>query len=242
MDRRIWLLGIVLCCVGLSLLVVGCSKAPTPEGGGPVAGMQPRAAGPSAAETPAGPKPDTLTQAWEGREKVTSYEMTVTESDGEGGTMLVKLGDGTAMKMKVEVDEGWMIMDMAQKAMFMYDADKGVAFKLPIDQSEAEMGDMPTFTLGDFDTSVALADSEELDGIDCWVVDTTPKGAEDKVKLWVDKKHLLVRKIEEADELITFTYDRINGVADSEFDLPEGVEITDMGAMLEGLENLEVPE
>ena len=98
--------------------------------------------------------------------------------------------------------------------------------------------------------------SEMVNGVKCWVFEPEPEeGSKGLVEhlyyLYIDDKYGLVRKAaampksppdpstkgnsEVKKEEVTFSYDRINQVKDSEFALPADMKVTNMEDMMKGM-------
>lgn len=230
MHKTIQTVGVAACLVLLAVLLVGCTKAP-PTGTGPA----PAPVRPPRAPGAAGGEPSTLAEAVKAREGLQSYEMTITLPDGEKVTQLAKLEGGEMVRMKIEQEDGWVLVDKTEGVIYAYSSEMEAVMKLPIEGGEGEGTEMPTIDVDSFDTNAAIVGSETLDGVDCWVVDTTAKEQEEEAKVWVSKADGLLRQVQHDDEVMKVEYAKMNAVPDSEFELPKGLEIMDMSEMLEGL-------
>ncbi len=235
---------IVVVLLVLALVLIGCAKkaaAPTgPPGGVKPAPQAGTPAVPGGGEAPAG-ELETLADVWKGINTKDSYAMTLTTSDGETMTQLIKLEDGKPVKMKMDDPggEGSMIIDLTEQAMYMYSPGENQALKMTMGGETAgdEQEMMAAATLGpdSVGSDVELDVTETLDGEECWVVETTTKSdkGEEQAKIWVSKALGLPVQMEAGGNTIKMSYSRFNEVADSEFDLPEDVEIIDMAKMFE---------
>jgi len=232
----------VVFLVGVALLA-GCGRSAGPAGpaaGG--AGVQ-QPAGPAAAEGPGAEQPavaasgDKLADITKNRAGLKSYEMTMT-AHGQTQKAVVKLDGAKMAKMKVDTGDGIMLMDFGAKVHYMYDPKTKVAMKLPLGEGGGEEG----MTAEDVDAVPGLDElkkdmgswkSETVNGVDCWTYISSienDKGAQ----IWIDKKYGLPRQVKTGEETIAFSYARINEVADSEFQLPAGAKVQDMGAAVSG--------
>jgi len=228
---------VVAACLVLAVALVGCAKAPQPEGGpGPTPPGPARTPQTAAPAEEAGPAPSTLAEAVKARAELESYEMAMVLPDGKKVTQLVKLEDGEMARAKVitEGDE-WMLVDRTESVIYAYSPEMETAMKMPMEGGEGEGTEMPTIDVDSFDPAVPIVGSETIDGTDCWVMDTTLKQEEKESKVWVGKEDGLLRQVEAEGEVVKFTYDKINAVPDSEFELPEGIEIMDMSEMMKGV-------
>jgi len=232
-PRRVTQQAIAACLV-LAVVLVGCTKAPGPEGG-----PGPTPAGPARtpqAEAPAdesGAAPSTLGEAVNARAELESYEMAMVLPDGKKATQLVKLEDGETARVKVITEgEEWMLVDRTEGVIYAYSPDMEAAIKLPPEVSKGEESKTVTIDVDSFDPAVPIVGSETIDGTDCWVVDATLGEEKKETKVWVGKEDGLLRQVEREGEVVKFTYDKINAVPDSEFELPEGIKIMDTDEMI----------
>lgn len=155
----------------------------------------------------------------------TSFRMTV-EEDGMSQSMALKMDGDQAAKMRIEHESPQgvevMIMDFEGGQMISYNADTKEGFSVPISEEEAADAPMPW---EDYDESFRIVGSEEINGVDCWVVETTD---EEDMRAWIGKADGLMRQVQDGDEIVTFVIDDLNAVPDSEFEVPSDVEISDM--------------
>jgi len=182
------------------------------------------------------------------RAKVTSYRGTVnTPTQPKPMTMLVLLKNGKMSKMKSDTPGGFILLDSEKNSMYIGDTAKHTAMLMPTDKAGAgRLSDM------DFNSMLAagLTDkavskkTETVDGVKCWVFEPE-EGANGLVEhLYVDDQYGLVRKAtglvnsppdpsgkdnsEVKKEEVTFSYDRINQVKESEFALPADMKVVSM--------------
>ncbi len=243
---------LVLGCVTVATLLVmglmgGCGEKPQetdmieppmsvdqPPDGGPPAG-----ADTPAADIPAGA--ETLSDVLGSFQMPTSFVMTVTESSGEaaeepGARIAMKMDGEQAAKMRMEEEGGAevLILDMEASTMYSYNTSTNEGFKMPLAEEEAQDAPAPW---GDYDPEAKVVGSEEMDGVDCWVVEVT--GDDGPGKMWIGKRDGLMRKAEGPDGSAVFSYTDIDAVADSEFEVPEGIELADMSDFGEMMEDAE---
>ncbi len=213
----------------LMAVISGCPKAPSDAEGPGMSEMLP----PPEAVPDEGPsaEPGTLAEALKTVTAPDSYEMTMTIDDKDM-VQLVALKDGVVVKIVIKDETGPIFVDMAEKTMFAYNPEDNTAMSLPIEEGE----DMPVMGTDMLDQDVEILATEDVDGVACWVVETTAKGQDEKAKIWIDKETGLMRKGDADGEMMVFKYDRINEIADDEFELPEGVEVTDLSDMMGGAE------
>ncbi len=226
------------------ITIAGCPKAPAPDEIIPEDQL-PEGAANMPEDTPAdsGPTvavPDsvsTLGEAMPAFDMPSSFEMTVQAGEEDAETLMMKMDGSDPVAFKAITDEGVVLISMADKAMYMYDPEKNEGMKMPMgDEESADMPNPYDFYAED----LKVSGSETIDGVDCWVIE----GMEDENapgKAWVGKADGLMRQAEDGDDLIKFTYTRINEIPDSEFELPEGIDMQDMAEMMEGLGEMPEP-
>lgn len=168
---------------------------------------------------------DTLAAAMQQVDMPTTYEMTMLSPDGEELKQSVMTKDGEIVKIRIETEDSWVIVDTEQNAIFMQGGDEII--KMPMEAGNVD--EDPTMALR-FDRDVPITGSETIDGVDCWVAETTLPGDEEgTLTVWVGKQDGLMRKAEMDGESITLVYSNINAVDEALFTLPEGMNIIEMG-------------
>lgn len=155
----------------------------------------------------------------------TSYEMKTVpgpQATEAPGSTIFKLEDRRALKSKIQDGENWMIIDLEANVMYGYRGQANVITKIPL--GDLGKNNDPNASA---DKEATILREEVVDGHDCWVVRTSCIGPENDV--WVDKKEGLVRQVKrDAGTVSKYNYYRINEIPDSEFELPEGVEIREL--------------
>jgi len=182
------------------------------------------------------------------RAKVSSYQGALNAPTRQKPmTMLVLMKNGKMSKMKSEMPNGFMLMDFEKKNMYIGDTTKHTAMLMPMDKTGSyDLADMDFTNMlaaGLTEKSVSKK-SEKVNGVKCWVFEPA-EGSKGLVeRLYIDDKYGLVRKAagmpnsppdpsakgnaEVKKEEVTFSYDRINQVKDSEFALPADMKVTSM--------------
>ncbi|MCD6351985.1 MAG: hypothetical protein J7M26_07690 [Armatimonadetes bacterium] len=234
----------------VALLVAGCGKKAQPEAQAPVASTTPApgatteapaasAPGSATAEAPAEASAEAsdadsaVARLVKNRQGLRSYEM-VTEFQGETQRMFVKFDKGNVTHTKIETPEQVMYFDMTTKEHYMYDPKTKTAVKLPVTQDDTDIADMSKLPPADEIKKMAAEwDSTTLNGVDCWTF-TTQEGTE-KAQVWVDKEYGLPRQMKMGEHTVAFTYKNMNKVPDSEFELPPGTKIQDMGDLMKNM-------
>ncbi len=191
-------------------------------------------AAPAAENVPSAGDVKTLADARKGVKTPKSYEMTMTNADGKNMVQIVTFKDGKPHKITMKDDNGQAIMDMEKKTIIIYSPAEKQAMSMSMDA----MGDDAVV----IDSSMlaqdaAITGSEKIAGVDCWTSDTSLRGNEQTVKVWIAKKTGLIQKVitkdkDDKTEEISFKYDRINKVKASEFELPAGIKVMSMDDMM----------
>ena len=233
MKSSIKMLGVVLLAVVLVAAMAGCAKKPaTPPGMvEPVPPMPDVADAP--AEAAAG-EPGTLAEALKTVTPPDTVAMTGAGRDGTDMTQLLLFEDGKAVKAVMVGDTGTFFIDLETKEALAYDPSQNMAMKLSLDEEGEEAADMPLLDASGLQQEAKIIATEDVGGAACWVVKSTIGGEAGEGTFWVDKKTGLLRKGEMQGDAIEFTLARINEIPASEFELPEGVEVMDMGDMFGG--------
>ncbi len=240
MNSSIKMLGVVLLAVVLVAAVAGCAKKtptappmiePAPPMPGDEAGTGMPADAP--AEAAAG-EVGTLAEALKTVTPPDTVAMITTDDKGKEMTQLLSFKDGKLVKAAMVTDSGTLFVDFETKEALTYDLEQKMAFKIPLGEEGEEGADMPVLDASGLQQDAKIVATEDVGGAACWVMTSTMSGAEGEGKFWVDKKTGLLRKGEMQGDAIEFTFERINEVAASEFELPEGTEVMDMSDMSGG--------
>jgi hypothetical protein len=162
-----------------------------------------------------------------------SFRMTVDQGEMTQ-SMAMKMDDEQASKMRIEheSEQGTevMVMDFEGGKMVSYNVQTKKGFSVPITDEEAADAPMP---YEDYDENAKVTGSEEINGVDTWVVETEqpgPDGETSVATVWIGKEDGLMRQIKQGDETVTFTITDVNDVPDDAFEVPEDVEISEMPA------------
>jgi len=139
---------------------------------------------------------------------------------------------GDKLKMEMTIEGTTTIMIFNGQDMYMYYPDENYAMKMTFGEDDTYSSALDeTESMGDYDP--ILVGSEMVDGKDCYVFEYSAEGAGTKMWLW--KQYGLPVKMTMTDSSGTTTmlYKNysFNNIADSEFELPAGVEVIDMSDM-----------
>lgn len=169
----------------------------------------------------------------EGFEMPSSFVMTMkeAEAEGPGRKMAMKMDGEKASKVRIEQETASgtevTIMDLEDEVMYSYDTASNEGMKLPMQAGAAQ--DAPVEPWEGYEAGYKIVGSETMDGVDCWIVEITEEGKAGTV--WIGKQDGLMRRVESPGETMTMTITDVNSVPDSEFEVPEDIEIGEMPDM-----------
>jgi outer membrane lipoprotein-sorting protein len=136
--------------------------------------------------------------------------------------VLYENGQPAKMVMQsAELGDTLIYIDVAAKHMVIYDPSDNTAIESELDDESA--GDF-TEILVNADNLVKEVDIlsvEDVNGVSCWVVETTMEGEEAKAKVWIDREFGLIRQIDDGETPITIEYSRLNEIPEAEFEVPQ---------------------
>jgi hypothetical protein len=224
----------LIALLAVLILLVACLGCP--QRGAPEVTQVSPPAGPTGAAAPpaaAGSAPPQVAELQVKRAAVTSYAMTMTIDKNPPMTHLMKFDNGKLTRLRMDMSgmgggEGYILVEKDQNVTYMVNPKDKTAMKMP----EAKGGNMMG---GDETTNPALPNLQDLaasawtqetvDKVPCWKVETTDQqGA--KATVWIDRQYGLARQFQSGGKLIKETYDKINAVPDSDFELPPGTTVT----------------
>lgn len=219
---RQWAALVAIAAVAL-VAIAGCAKKEAP---GPGAAIKPPATPPTAkSPAPSLPTGDAWSQMAQRRKAVSSYTMTMT-IDGQAVKQSMQLDDGAPVAMKMAMgDKGWTLTQFDKKVQYVYDPQAKVAMKMSL-KDMGDIKDTMDKQIDRFKEEGVKVTDDTVDGVDCWKVATKTGSA------WMDKEYGLPRQMEADGKVTRLKYTAINSVPDSEFSLPAGVKVQDMGEMM----------
>jgi hypothetical protein len=103
--------------------------------------------------------------------------------------------------------------------MYMWETGATTAMKMAIPEEAANPYE-------DVDLATEIAGEDVVDGVECWVTETTKDDTQ--VRTWWGKDDGLMRRVESGDTVSLFEYEQIGSVPESEFELPEGMTVKEM--------------
>lgn len=182
--------------------------------------------------------PKNLQEALAKRKALTSYQMTFRTSAGQTMTQFLQLAEGKPVKTKTFTPRGWVIMHMADKVMYMGSSARPAVMKMAIDEQQSQKQQGPQAPdVESYDKQAPVVSKETIDGVTCYRFDVTEEDGS-KGSVWIGDQYALIRKAERGGETINFSYDQINAVPDSEFEVPKDAKIMDMTKLQQGLGKL----
>lgn len=227
----------------LVLPLGGCSSG---EGEAPGSGTEDPTATPDSPEpeAPAEEEPGTLTTGdlaelfrRGGQLNELSYTMVYRGTGMDEMETRIWMKEG---RMRTEADMGGMksVMIMDGDNVWMLDEAARTAIRFPADGNpmEAEGYTLEDFTSEVEETTFNQVGEETINGVPCYVVETTQEGS--VIRMWLHKETGFVMKVEGTgdggDYVMEIRDFQAGGVDDSLFEVPGDYEITDFG-------NLEIP-
>jgi len=225
MRKHIWLIGILVIALLAASFMAGCGKKQQ---------AQTEATAPTAPEQvkgPAGEGANALGDLLAKQSDLTSYVMSM-EAGGVKVRYAVKMEKGKPVAMKVDSGpQGWMIMRMDKKIQYIYNPATKSAMAMPMSGAGPQSGPAGKPSAPDAAALRALTgtkvSSETVDGVDCLKV-ISADGAN---TYWIEKEHGLPVQVQSGGKTMKFSYEQINSVPDSEFELPPGVKVQEMPKM-----------
>ncbi|MGD9494806.1 MAG: hypothetical protein AB7Y46_00720 [Armatimonadota bacterium] len=187
---------------------------------------EPQAAAPSGGE-------HTLGQVMATIKRPTSFVMIVVRSEGTdapppGARITMRMDGDKLAQMRTEDENGQrvMIVDLIEDVVYIYDTSTNQGLRLPSDEQRPTEAPDPYEA---YKPELRILGSEEIERIDCWVVETASGQSEGK--MWVGKQDGLMRQIQSPELTAVYRYTQINSVPDSAFEVPPGITMSEMGAM-----------
>lgn len=227
-----WMVGTAMAASLLAGMLAGCPGRPEPEAPiAPDAGMPAEVTPPVDEGAPSAGAASKLGDII--ALMPASFEATITITPAEGEpqttTVALQMADGKPLRMKTEAPEqqGTMVVDYQQKKMYMWDEARGQGMSVPLSDAQANL---PESAYADVDPEIKISGSEVVNGVDCWVVETTDDQGR-TVTTWYAKDNGLVQKVEAENVTMTYEYSRVGDVPDSEFEVPADITFREMPAM-----------
>ncbi len=155
------------------------------------------------------------------------------------------MNDDGKMKMEGDVGgegEGMMLMD--GEAMYMYDAETGQAMKFPMDGPDASSAPIQQNPVDNIEEILGFGytvdGEEEINGMDCIVVNYSDMGADMTMYIWKDYGFPVKTVIDGPTGEMVTEYKEIDFdcADDDEFQLPAGAEVMDLEDMMGGFGDL----
>lgn len=222
MRKHTAVFGVLLAALLILSFVAGCSRKQ--ETGASSGGQTPaelRAAAQSASM---------ISELTRKQQSVQSY-IKITGAGEEKMIQAVKYQYGQPLRIKTTTGADFVLVEYDKSVIYSYDSKAKAASVVPVASSGTEgIGSstkMPVTPDASASSELqsAKVKSGKLGAMDCWVVEQT--GGNGKL-LWFDKQYGLLRQTKMGDEVGKITYEKINAVPDSEFELPPGTKTQGM--------------
>lgn len=170
--------------------------------------------------------------------KSISFDMAMTSGGKEmskGKTWI----EGKKSKMQFATVTGEkmvMYVDAEKNTAYSYMPDQNMATKIDFAQAESQAKNSPldySEEYGKDSAKYKVLGEETVNGYACKVLEVTEQ--EGPAKIWVSKDYSIPARVETRAEGQTITMDytniKLDDIPDSEFELPPGVKVVDMGQM-----------
>ncbi len=156
------------------------------------------------------------------------YDVVMTLPDASTATTSTWL-KGSKMKTETTVESESIIsiIDLDAQTSIMYMPEQGLAIEIDF----ADADPPATETTEDIEQyNPTIIGTDVIDGHECTVTEYTAEGS--GVKMWIEKAHGFPIKVETttSEGTMIMEYENIDfsDIPDSEFELPEGIEITEL--------------
>jgi len=175
-----------------------------------------------------------------------SYDYTATTSDMTMNGKVWMQGK----KMKTESTIGGenvvSFFDGDTNTVIIYNPAEKTAMKMSAGQAEDQkaISDTPVDYASDIDqTSVKELETVVYEGVKCRVVEVTEKDSQAVAKMWIREDYGIPMRVESTDPtggkfVMEYKNMKVGSIGADVFQLPAGVEVTDMSEMLNQLQQL----
>ncbi len=163
-----------------------------------------------------------------------SYDSVTTVADMDPFTTKVWV-KGANMRVEMEVPEGGgkmiSIVNSSEGVVYSYGEDQGMATKMPLAQSEVDTSTPQDYSDSLKPESMKYIKTETLDGKECLVYEVSDSDFTGMTWLWKDYGIPLRIEATSEGESMVMEYKnvQVTELDDSLFQLPEGVEVMDLG-------------
>ncbi|MDD4995103.1 MAG: hypothetical protein PHW53_01370 [Patescibacteria group bacterium] len=185
---------------------------------------------------------DSLEEITSKAEKIQEMSCDLVVTSGEEPEYTAKMYmKGTRMRQEFELQGQKIVMlgDMAT-ALYMYYPDKNTAIKTDLSESQDKTKNNPYEYIDESADSTTIIGHETIDNKKCVVTETKTGVGENLIikKMWIWEKYDMPIKIvsTSGNQVTTTEYKNIEigNQSDALFELPAGVQIIDMGALMQG--------
>ncbi|WP_421072288.1 LolA family protein [Pelotomaculum propionicicum] len=193
-------------------------------------------------------KTESITDIFAKGEKIDgmSYDYSVTASDMSMNGKVWMQGK----KMKTESTMGGenvvSFFDGDTNTVIIYNPAEKTAMKMSAGQAEEQnaISDTPVdYTSGIDKTSIKELETVVYEGVKCRVVEVTEKDSKTVTKMWLREDYGIPMRIESTDPtggkfVMEYKNMKIGSIAADVFQLPAGVQVTDMSEMMKQMQQL----
>lgn len=229
--KKAVLLFLGICVIVLSLGLVGC-------GGG-------KQENSSAVKQEAAPpaKEESVTELFSKGKSLPgmSYDFVMSAKESNvKGTMWIS-GKKMKSEMMVENEKTMTIIDGDAKVLYTYNPAQGIALKLPLD-NKSKTAETPDKFTKDVDAGkVKVLETTTYEGVKCKVLLIQDADGKAQTKMWVREDYGIPLRVEVTDpsgEKMVMEYKnmKIGAQPADVFQLPSGVQVTDMGEMMKTMQ------
>ncbi len=226
--KKAWIIFLMVAFMAMSLFVAGC--------GGSKPSQTPSS---SPAGQPAEQKQETVADLFAKGKKISGmsydYSMKGKEEQAMTGKMWIS-GKKIKSEMTIENNKMSTIIDGEAKVAYMYNPAEKSAIKIPLDQ--AKTADTPDKFTNDADAAkVKVLETTTYEGVKCRVLMITDEKTKVQTKMWVREDYGVPMRVEVIEEdrtkmVMEYKNMKFGPISADEFQLPAGVEVTDMGEMM----------
>ncbi len=236
-ERRSIVVGWVIVALLAAAVLGGCGRKAQEETGAAVA-PPPAQGAPEGAEAVQPPAPEeTPGAAVSLPQKLQDViarmpdsfvaEMTITDgSQTHIITTAMKLRNGRPVRMRSEMggEQGVVLIDYENKTMYTWSESEGRGTRMSLSAGAGNAGKNPYEGVK---PDTVITGSDTVNGIECWTAEVTDQEGH-TTTLWFNKENGLIQKAVLDGTTITYNYSQLGAVPDDQFEVPAGIELTDL--------------
>jgi len=173
--------------------------------------------------------PATIAEAGDVKWTLNTCRMVMRNAEGTQIEQFVQMKEGKPVRVRTEANEGWMLLDVNERMIYSY---QPIGNLLLTSKAYKKVGDKvikpPLMFVRDLEQEAPILGEEAIDGVECWVAETTVKEGGAKVKVWIDKDYALLCQSQEGKETVRYGYDQVDEIADLQFEIPHAAQSYDV--------------